>query len=207
LLLLNRHLRKNPSSDEWLAMSESIATQLANGARRLPAVAAVRRLVRQQDGAAAVEFAMVAAPFLALIFAIMETAIVFFAGQALETAVADSSRLIMTRQAQTQGMSQAQFKDAVCAKIYGLFDCQNGVQVDVRKFSTFADVTMPSPVDANGNFQGMGYDPGGAGDIVVVRLFYKYPIYVSLLGFGSSMSNVAGGMRLLAATAAFRNEP
>jgi Flp pilus assembly protein TadG len=205
--LLNRHLRKKPSSDEWLAMLESIAKQLANGARRLPAAAAVRRLVRQQDGAAAVEFAMVAAPFLALIFAIMETAIVFFAGQALETAVADSSRLIMTRQAQTQGMTQAQFKDAVCAKIYGLFDCQNGVQVDVRKFSTFANITMPSPVDASGNFQSMGYDPGGPGDIVVVRLFYKYPIYVSLLGFGSSMSNVAGGMRLLAATAAFRNEP
>jgi hypothetical protein len=53
----------------------------------------------------------------------------------------------------------------------------------------------------------MGYDPGGPGDIVVVRLFYKYPVYVSLLGFGTSMSNVAGGMRLLAATAAFRNEP
>jgi Flp pilus assembly protein TadG len=205
--LLNRHLRKKPSSDEWLAMLESIAKQLTNGARRLPGAAAVRRLVRQQDGAAAVEFAMVAAPFLALIFAIMETAIVFFAGQALETAVADSSRLIMTRQAQTQGMTQAQFKDAVCAKIYGLFDCQNGVQVDVRKFSTFANITMPSPVDASGNFQSMGYDPGGPGDIVVVRLFYKYPIYVSLLGFGSSMSNVAGGMRLLAATAAFRNEP
>jgi Flp pilus assembly protein TadG len=186
-------------------MFESIATQLANGARRLAAAAAVRRFVRQQDGAAAVEFAMVAAPFLALIFAIMETAIVFFAGQALETAVADSSRLIMTRQAQTQGMSQAQFKDAVCARIYGLFDCQNGVQVDVRKFSSFANVTMPSPVD--GNFGAMGYDPGGPGDIVVVRLFYKYPVYVSLLGFSSSMSNVAGGMRLLAATAAFRNEP
>jgi Flp pilus assembly protein TadG len=188
-------------------MFESIATQLANGARRLAAAAAVRRFVRQQDGAAAVEFAMVAAPFLALIFAIMETAIVFFAGQALETAVADSSRLIMTRQAQTQGMSQAQFKDAVCARIYGLFDCQNGVQVDVRKFSSFANVTMPSPVDANGNFGAMGYDLGGPGDIVVVRLFYKYPVYVSLLGFSSSMSNVAGGMRLLAATAAFRNEP
>ena len=42
-------------------------------------------MVRQQDGAAAVEFALVAAPFLAMVFAIMETAIVFFAGQALET--------------------------------------------------------------------------------------------------------------------------
>jgi Flp pilus assembly protein TadG len=187
-------------------MFESIATQLAKGARRLAATPAMRRLVRQQDGATAVEFALVAAPFLALVFAIMETAIVFFAGQALETAVADSSRLIMTGQAQTQGLDQAGFKNAVCAKIYGLFDCQNGVYVDVKTFTSFSNVTMNNPVDANGNFQNnFSYQPGTQGSIVVVRLFYQYPVYVSLLGFG--LSNVNGGKRLLAATAAFRNEP
>src|SRR6185436_7698233 len=104
----------------------------------------------QQDGAAAVEFGLVAAPFLALVFAIMETAVVFFSGQALETAVADSSRLIMTGQAQTQGLSQAAFKDAVCAKIFGLFDCQNGVYVDVKTYTSFSNVNMSSPLDANG---------------------------------------------------------
>ena len=187
-------------------MFESVVAQLTRGVRRLAAAPAARRLVRQQDGAAAVEFALVAAPFLALVFAIMETAIVFFAGQALETAAADSARLIMTGQAQSQGLDQAGFKNAVCAKIYGLFDCQNGVYIDVRKFTSFSNVSMPNPVDANGNFQSnFSYQPGGAGEIVVVRLFYQYPVYVSLLGF--SMSNVNGGKRLLAATAAFRNEP
>jgi Flp pilus assembly protein TadG len=168
--------------------------------------AAARRLIRQQDGAAAVEFGLVAAPFLALLFAIIETAIVFFAGQALETAVADSSRLIMTGQAQTQSFDATAFKNAVCAKIYGLFNCQNGIYVDVRTFSSFSSVTMPSPVDGQGNFQNnFTYQPGGPGDIVVVRLFYQYPVYVSLLGF--NLSNINGGKRLLAATSAFRNEP
>jgi Flp pilus assembly pilin Flp len=63
----------------------------------------LRRFARKDDGAAAIEFAMVAAPFLALVFAILETAIVFFAGQVLETATADSARLIMTGQAQKAG--------------------------------------------------------------------------------------------------------
>ena len=167
---------------------------------------AVRRLIRRQDGAAAVEFGLVAAPFLALTFAIMETAVIFFSGQALETAVADSARLIMTGQAQTQGFNQAAFKNAVCAKIFGLFDCQNGVYVDVKTFTSFASVTMNSPVDANGNFQNnFSYQPGGPGDIVVVRLFYQWPVYVSLLGF--NLQNMTGGKRLLVATAAFRNEP
>jgi Flp pilus assembly protein TadG len=187
-------------------MFEFIRFQLTERARRLAAVVAVRRLVRQQDGSAAVEFGLVAAPFLALVFAIMETAVVFFAGQALETAVADSSRLIMTGQAQTQGLSAGGFKNAVCAKIYGLFDCQNGVHVDVKTFTSFQSVTMPTPVDGSGNFQNnFSYQPGGPGDIVVVRLFYQYPVYVSLLGF--NLSNMSGGKRLLAATAAFRNEP
>jgi len=148
----------------------------------------------------------VAAPFLALVFAIIETAVVFFAGQALETAVADSSRLIFTGQAQSQSFDASAFKNAVCNKISGLFDCQNGVYVDVRTFSSFASVTKPSPIDAQGNFQSnFSYQPGGPGDIVVVRLFYQYPVYVSLLGF--NLSNINGGKRLLAATAAFRNEP
>jgi Flp pilus assembly protein TadG len=189
-----------------MAVFDIIKAKLANGARRVLTARTARRLIKQQDGAAAVEFALVAAPFLALVFAIMETAVVFFAGQALETAVADSSRLIMTGQAQTQGLSASGFKNAVCAKIYGLFDCQNGVYVDVKTFTSFGSVSMPTPVDGSGNFQNnFSYQPGGPGDIVVVRLFYQYPVYVSLLGF--NLSNVNGGKRLLAATAAFRNEP
>ena len=38
-----------------------------------------------------------------MVFAVMETAVIFFAGQALETAAADSARLILTGQAQSQG--------------------------------------------------------------------------------------------------------
>jgi Flp pilus assembly protein TadG len=187
-------------------MLEILKIKFATATRRMIPAAALRRFARQQDGAAAVEFGMVAAPFLALVFAIMETAVVFFSGQALETAVAESSRLIMTGQAQTQGFSQSAFKNAVCAKVFGLFDCQNGVYIDVKTFTSFANVTMTNPVDANGNFQNnFTYTPGGPGDIVVVRLFYQWPVYVSLIGF--NLSNMSGSKRLLVATAAFRNEP
>ncbi len=113
----------------------------------------MRRFARKEDGAAAIEFGMVAAPFFALLFAILETAFVFFAGQTLENAVGDSSRLIMTGQAQSQGMNQSTFKDAVCARVYGLFDCQNGVHVDVKTYPSFATVDLTTPLDANGNFQ------------------------------------------------------
>ena len=155
-------------------MLNILTTKLTARARRLLAISCARRLAREEDGAAAVEFAMVAAPFLALVFAIMETAIVFFAGQALETAVADSARLIMTGQAQTQGFSQTAFKNAVCAKVYGLFDCQAGVKVDVKTYTQFSSVNLTNPVDQNGNLiENFTYQPGGPGDIVVVRLYYQ----------------------------------
>ena len=126
----------------------------------------------------------------------------FFAGQTLETAVADSSRLIMTGQAQTQGMNQAAFKNAVCARVFGLFDCANGVHIDVKTYPAFADIDLKLPIGADGKFQdNMSYQPGGAGDIVVVRLFYEWPIYVSML------TNLSNKKRLLASAAAFRNEP
>jgi Flp pilus assembly protein TadG len=168
--------------------------------------ARVRRLLRREDASTAVEFGLVVAPFLALIFAILETTIVFFAGQALETAVAASARLIKTGQAQTKNFDQTAFKNAVCANIYGLFNCQSGVYVDVNSYSKFANISISNPVDANGNFKSdnFGYKPGGPGDIVVVRLYYQWPVYVSLLGF--NLANINGGKRLLAATSAFRNE-
>lgn len=188
-------------------MVDHIRKRLATGIRRLVGGKIVRRLARDEGGIATVEFAIVAAPFLALMFAIMETAVVFFAGQTLETAVGDSARLIMTGQAQTSSFTQAQFKSAVCAKILGLFDCQGGLQIDVKTYTSFSTVSTGKPIDSNGNLQtsSFGYSPGGPGDIVVVRLMYQWPIYVSLLGF--NLADLAGSKRLIMATAAFRNEP
>ncbi len=187
-------------------MFEKAKAKLAEKAARILKMKTLRRFRRREDGAAAVEFALVATPFLGLVFAIMETAGVFFAGQALETATADSARLIMTGQAQTQGFTQAQFKNAVCAKVYALFDCNGGVYVDVKKYSSFGAVDLTKPIDANGNLvTNFSYDPGGPGCIVVVRLLYQWPVYLSLMGL--NLADMAGGKRLLVATSAFRNEP
>lgn len=175
----------------------------ARAARLMPAT--LRRFVRQRKATSTVEFALLAAPFLALTFAVLETAIVFFAGQTLETAAANAGRLIMTGQAQTNGWTAAQFKTQVCNQIHGIFNCSTGVYVDVETYSSFAAVNLASPI-SNGTFNSssLGYNPGGPGDIVVVRLYYQYPVYVSLLKISSILN---GNQDLLAATAVFKNEP
>jgi Flp pilus assembly protein TadG len=172
---------------------------------RLLRIKTVRRFARGEDGVAAVEFGMVAAPFLALMFAIMETSLVFFAGQTLETAVADSARMIMTGQAQSLGLTQDTFKTEVCKKIVGLFDCTAGIQIDVKTATSFSAASTAKPTAADLQNNNFGYQPGAACSIVVVRLMYQWPVYMSLLGF--NLADLAGNKRLLMATAAFRNEP
>jgi Flp pilus assembly protein TadG len=190
-----------------VAMLERIRSLIANPLLRFVPARAARRFARHEKGAAAIEFAMVAVPFLALTFAIIETALVFFAGQTLETAVSDAGRLIMTGQAQNGGYSQDNFKTAVCNSLAGgLFDCANGVYVNVTTYASFGAVNTAAPV-ANGQLDttNLAYQPGGPNCIVAVQLYYKWPIYVSLLG--DNLSNLNGNYRLLVATSVFRNEP
>jgi Flp pilus assembly protein TadG len=175
------------------------------GCKRVLCPRILRAFRKREDGAAAVEFAMVAAPFFAVLFAIMETAMVFFAGQTLETAAADSSRLIFTGEAQQSGFSQQAFKDAVCGKVFGIFDCANKMTVDVQKYTSFSSADFTRPVGTDGKVKAGQFDPGGPCDIVVVRLIYEFPVYVSLLGF--DLHDMNGNKRLLIATSVFRNEP
>lgn len=165
----------------------------------------LRRFRRSRRGSAAVEFALVAPVFFALLFAIIETALVFFASQVLETVTQNSARMIMTGQAQTAAYSQTQFKNYVCSQIPALFTCGN-VYVDVQSYPAFSNVAISSQIDGTNNFvNNMQYNPGGPGQIVVVRLFYQWPLFVT--GLGYNIANLAGSKRLLSATAAFQNEP
>jgi Flp pilus assembly protein TadG len=179
---------------------------------------ALRRFRRNRRGSAAVEFALVAPVFFALLFAILETALMFFASQVLETMTQDAARTVLTGQAQSGGVAACKvsgqpapcalgtFTTYVCSQIPALFSCGN-LYVDVESYpSGFASVVINSQIDSSNNFvNNMQYTPGGPGDIVVVRVFYQWPLFVT--GLGYNISNLAGSKRLLVATAAFRNEP
>ena len=109
----------------------------------------MRRFRRNRNASAALEFALVAPIFFALLFAILETALMFFASQVLETITQDSARMILTGQAQQGSFTQAQFKTYVCNQIPALFSCGN-ISVSVDSFSSFGTVPPSSPIDASG---------------------------------------------------------
>ncbi len=166
----------------------------------------LRRFRRDRRGTTAVEFALVAPVFFALLFAILEAGIMFFAGQVLETVTQESARMILTGKAQTASYTSAQFAAYVCSQVPALFTCSQ-ISIDVESYPSFSSVDVSNPIDNSGNFvsNNLHYSPGGPGDIVVVRLFYQWPLIVT--GLGWHPSNLAGNMRLLVGTAAFKNEP
>lgn len=161
---------------------------------------------RSQSGATAVEFAMLAPVFFALIGASMETALVFFAGQTLDSAVHDSSRLVRTGQVQQQGMSSEQYKQAICGRLYGMFDC-DGLRVSVRQLNALADYSGSAPIDdENGEWTiTEQFQPGIGMNTVVVEAYYKWPTIIAIPGLMTGVT--ADGKRLLSATRVFRNEP
>ncbi len=91
---------------------------LALAAQRLvrrPALAASSRdFIRCRKGATAVEFALVATPFIALLVAILQTVLVFFAQRILDEVTEEASRYIMTGQAQTGSVTQSGFANYLC---------------------------------------------------------------------------------------------
>ena len=165
----------------------------------------LRRFRRNRDASAIVEFAIVAPMFFALLFAILETAMVFFAGQVLETITQDSARMILTGQAQQGNFTQAAFRAYVCSQIPALFSCPS-MAIDVTSYTSFGSISLNNPIDGGGNYTPPnGWNCGGPGSIVVVRVTYPWQLFVT--GLGYNISNFNGNKRLLVATAAFQNEP
>jgi Flp pilus assembly protein TadG len=163
-----------------------------------------RAFLADRRGATAVEFALVATPFIGLLFGIIQSFLIFFAQQLLETAVNQSSRLILTGQAQAQSMTQSQFAAAVCSNLPILFNC-NGLMIDVEVASSWSSANTGVPAltyDSNGNVTNVWqYTPGNPGDIVVVRVMYLWPVFTAPL-----VANLSNGTRLIMASAAFQNE-
>jgi Flp pilus assembly protein TadG len=159
-------------------------------------------------GATAVEFALVGAPFLALLIALIQTFLVFFAQELLESVVLQSQRLVMTGQVQSQQMTAATFKQAVCNQVVILFSC-NGLMVDMQVASSWSSTSTAMPTltfNSDGTVANTWqFNPGNAGDIVVLRVMYIWPLVLGPLGF--NLSNLSNGNRLIMSSAAFQNEP
>jgi Flp pilus assembly protein TadG len=183
-----------------------------------PAIRRGQAFGRDERGVTAIEFAFLALPFFTIITAILETSLIFLAGQILDSAVQDSARLIRTGQAQTStpAYTPAAFRQAICDGLYNMFDCNaadDRLRISVTVVEDFPAVTIGYPLKSGDECEDDNCDwtmadeyvPGTGGQVVLVQAYYKWPTIVRLPGF--NFQSLPDGSRLLGASRVFRNEP
>lgn len=166
-----------------------------------------RRLGADEGGSAVVEFALIVPVLIFLLMAIFQIGLVFTAGQVLEDATTEAARTIRTGQVQKAGTAQSVFRDNFCSRVKVFLSCSSGnLLIDIKALPSSGSVDLSWPINLDGSFAGTGsYAPGAKEETVLVRVFYQYPVWIPFVG--ESMTNLPNGKRLLAASAAFRNEP
>jgi Flp pilus assembly protein TadG len=161
------------------------------------------------SGVTAIEFAMVATPFLMLLFGIVAVGLFFFTTFTLEHAVEQASRLLRTGQAQTSAMTTDQFKTEICSRAPGFVDCTSKLRVSVEKFNEWTQITAantPKCLDAGGNLtSATTYNTPVAGEIALVWVCYEWDLAAKIPYL--NLGNMGSGARLIQVAATFRVEP
>ncbi|MBY3138689.1 pilus assembly protein [Rhizobium laguerreae] len=186
-----------------------------------------RALARSREGAAAIEFALLAIPYFLVIFAILETFVAFAAEELVSNGVDTMSRRMRTGQitynlGRTTDMNQAQFRQAFCDEISILIRCSatevatpSKLYLDVQTFSTFSAIPTTIPKVSTDKYADINtaafkYAPGGAGTINMLRAYYRWEIITDLVRPYITTIRPSGGSMpsqyLIVGTAAFQNE-
>jgi Flp pilus assembly protein TadG len=178
----------------------------------------IKRWSENQDGVTVIEFAVIAPVFFALLLMTIESGIVFAAQEMFDAAVYNASRSIVTGSIQSKiGTAspealKKQFRAQVCLGMSPMISaatCDGGLLLDMKRFSTSVPPnSLGLPLDGSNKLDATKMacaNFGGAGEYMLVRGYYQYPVYVSYLGGGAGTTNT--GTRLLVGTAAFKVEP
>ena len=170
-----------------------------------------------QSGFTAVEFALVALPFVALLFGTISVCLYFFTNFTMENAVWQASRAIRTGQFQQgqgaySGMATSEdrkkaFKQALCAKAPPYIDCNKAIIMVQSNSGGFGSITQPvCATDGTMIDQSKAeFNAGGASSVVLVTVCYPWS-FGGRLPF-ISLNNMKDGSLLIQASVAFRTEP
>ncbi|MDH4412617.1 MAG: pilus assembly protein [Rhizobium sp.] len=187
-----------------------------------------RKLARSRDGAAAIEFAILAIPYFLIIFAIIETFVAFAAEQLVTNAVNTLGRQLRTGQITYQmsrpatDMDVAKFRKAFCAEVSIMIQCSESeiatpskLYIDARSFPNFAAIPKTIPRVSTAAFADIDptsfkFTPGGPDTVNMLRAYYRWQVITDLVRpYITTIRPADGSMPsdfLIVATTAFQNE-
>lgn len=196
--------------------NENSATGRTDGSRsnRSP----LRRLLKDKAGASAIEFALLALPFIMVIFASLETFTAFTAEQLFSNATETMARKVRTGEINAANTTKEQFRKAFCDEISIIMTCSateaktaSKLFVDVRSFASFSQIPTSIP-RKNGDLDTSNFEfaPGGPTSVTIVRAYYRWEVITDLVRPYITNLRPAGNSMpkdyLMVATSAFRAE-
>lgn len=164
-----------------------------------------RSFIKNRKGSAAIEFAILALPFMVLIFAILEIAIMFFVDSGLDAALHKTVRQVRVGTAKTGAWDLAKFKDTVCSELTYSFSCRQNLLVRAVVVTNMASVSKTSPIVNGALSVRQDFNIGGSGDYVLVQAFLTWDPVLKLYTFAGGRLN--DGRYVLGAAELFKNEP
>ncbi|MDQ1197334.1 TadE/TadG family type IV pilus assembly protein [Agrobacterium sp. SORGH_AS 787] len=176
------------------------------------------KLLRSRDGAAAIEFAILAMPYFLVVFAILETFIAMTGEQLFVNATDTMARKLRTGQI-ANTVTAEDFRKQFCKEISIMVTCDDKtpskLYIDLRQFNSFADIPKTIPLIQTGQYYDLntsvfGFKPGGPGTINMLRVYYRWPVITDLIRpYLTKIRPADGSMPshfLIVATDAYRNE-
>ncbi|KRB40513.1 MAG: TadE/TadG family type IV pilus assembly protein [Pseudomonadota bacterium] len=171
-------------------------------------IAFIRQFARASRGATAVEFALISIPLMLLMFGILELGLILLVTATLDTATDFAARNVRTGEFQENtGGTKDDFAKLVCRNMSWLKDdCIGSMIVESETFSTFANAGSAPPANPQSpNPTTNCWSVGNPEDIVLVRTYFKWPIFTPLMQ--PFLANDGAHSRLLSSARIFRNEP
>jgi len=164
------------------------------------------RFKRSDDGATALEFALISPLLVFMFMAIIEVSLMFFASVNMDSAAMEAARRIRTGQTQGTADPEADFVSTLCNKLDSLITC-GALQYDARMVSSYSSIALGITYDPiTGEPITYGFSTGGSGDIVVIRIMYSWTINTPTIAMFFE-TNPGTNQRLLSSTVVFQNEP
>lgn len=178
---------------------------------------------RNEGGSTAIETALIAPIFFALVFSTFEVGHFFFKQSVIEQAAHSAARQVRVgravaadylNEAPAEGecaTGRECFYEDLCKRVAFFGDCRQHLSVEVRQFDSFADVVangaeaVRCPNDPEYVFDAQPYDPGDRNEVIRIRICYLVQTFNPALGL--SLKQNEDGTRSVVVVAIHRNEP
>ncbi len=161
-----------------------------------------KKLYKRKEGSTAIEFAMLAVPYVMLSLGIIELSLMYTSASLLEGATDSAARLVRTGQLQQADGGEAMFRDALCNYATVLVNCED-IVVEVIPLASYNDFSGPV-YNADGEMVSQGFDAGGSNDRMLIRTSYRFEMMTPLVG---PLLNGEDGATTFISTIVLQTEP